>query len=135
MSKKPPKKSSGGGVGYCRPPKAHQFKPGKSGNPRGRPKGVPTLQEAMAREATKLVKVKQGDEIVKVPKLVALARRGYAKALEGDLAATRIVFQLAAGPDTSEASNQKESFALPDDDAIRRMIERFDHLNTPQGDE
>jgi len=26
-------------VGYCRPPKATQFVPGKSGNPRGRPKG------------------------------------------------------------------------------------------------
>ena len=60
MSKKPPKKSSGDGVGYCRPPKAHRFKPGQSGNPKGRPKGVPTLQEAITREAAKLVKVKQG---------------------------------------------------------------------------
>ena len=26
-------------VGYGKPPKAHRFKPGRSGNPRGRPKG------------------------------------------------------------------------------------------------
>ena len=135
MPKKPPKKPSGDGGGYCRPPKAHRFRPGQSGNPRGRPRGVPTLQEAMTREAAKLVKVKQGDEIIKVPKIVALARRVFAKALEGDLAATRIVFQLSAEPGTSEASTQKEAFVIPGDAAIRRMIARFDHLNTPQGDE
>ena len=29
-----------GDVGYRRPPRNHQFKPGQSGNPRGRPKGA-----------------------------------------------------------------------------------------------
>lgn len=27
-------------VGYCRPPREHQWKPGQSGNPKGRPKGT-----------------------------------------------------------------------------------------------
>jgi hypothetical protein len=43
-------------IGYGRPPKGTRFQPGKSGNPRGRPKGVKSigrlLEEALARRVT-----------------------------------------------------------------------------------
>ena len=32
--------NSGYRVGYCRPPREYQWRPGQSGNPRGRPKGA-----------------------------------------------------------------------------------------------
>ena len=38
------------GVGYKRPPKSGQFKPGKSGNPRGRPKGGSVNRDFMILE-------------------------------------------------------------------------------------
>lgn len=133
MSEKPIKAPPKDAVGYGRPPKQHQFKPGQSGNPKGRPKGAPTLQEIMAKEATKHVKIKQGENIVTVSKMEALARRVFSKALEGDLAAARVIFQLAAEPEAAANAGSEEPFALPSDDTIKRMLKRFDHLNSSGG--
>lgn len=88
MTKKPKNAqspSSPNSVGYCRPPVAHRFQPGVSGNPAGRPKGSPSIQELIEREARRLVKIKSGHDIVSLPKQEALVRKLYAKALEGDL--------------------------------------------------
>jgi hypothetical protein len=39
-------------VGYCRPPEQSRFKPGQSGNPRGRPKGPRSIDQVL-RQALK----------------------------------------------------------------------------------
>ena len=90
MSREPdqPRRPSGDyAVGYCRPPKEHQFRSGESGNPRGRPEGAPTLEDLFAREARRLVKLKRGDEIIHITKLEALVRKVFQKGLDGDLGA------------------------------------------------
>lgn len=55
----PHNNDNGEEVGYCRPPKQHQFKPGQSGNPKGRPKEprYSSAEEALARVAHEKHKV------------------------------------------------------------------------------
>jgi hypothetical protein len=57
--------SRGGGrngykVGYCKPPTHGQFRPGQSGNPAGRRKGLRNLMTDVKRMLATTVKVKEG---------------------------------------------------------------------------
>jgi hypothetical protein len=71
MSKRTPPTSTGDGkkgdgkngyeVGYRKPPAHCQFRPGQSGNPAGRRKGVPNLATDVKRTLGTSVKVKEGD--------------------------------------------------------------------------
>jgi hypothetical protein len=86
-------------VGPGCPPKEHQFKPGESGNPKGRkrkpPSLAPDLKAALEQALNKPVTLKQGDK----ERLVTMATAGieqlvalYAK---GDRHARRDLFWLA----------------------------------------
>jgi hypothetical protein len=53
-------------VGYGRPPKGHRFRPGQSGNPRGRPKGTHNVSSSLRKVASQKVRVngKNGSELI-----------------------------------------------------------------------
>jgi hypothetical protein len=54
-------KESGDRVGYGKPPQRTQFKPGNSGNPRGRPKGTKNLKTDLMEELGEKILVHEGD--------------------------------------------------------------------------
>jgi hypothetical protein len=93
-------------VGYCRPPRETQFKPGNRANPRGRPRGVKNTA-TMAREALEravLVTHKGAERKMTVREL---AHRKLAdKAAMGDQKALAFLLTLAGeyqAPDSSAA--------------------------------
>jgi Family of unknown function (DUF5681) len=93
MSSNKPKKAPTGdyAVGYARPPKETQFQPERSGNPAGRPRGRPSLDELFLEEAARIVKVKVGDKIEHVDRDRALLCKLFDMALLGKVPAIQLV--------------------------------------------
>jgi len=85
-----------GAVGYGRPPVNRQFKPGQSGNPRGRPKGSKNLATTFAEVLSRRIKVRdKNGKIRMLTKLEAIIESISNKALGGDANAFAKVIQLA----------------------------------------
>src|ERR1700722_12712585 len=71
-------------VGYKHPPKEHQFRPGQSGNPAGRPKGARSFGADMRDELAELIPYGHGDQKVLITKQRALVKNLIEDALAGD---------------------------------------------------
>ena len=74
-------------VGYGKPPVAGRFKPGQSGNPRGRKKGALDTKTYYEQAASAKVSVKVGNREVRMTKIEAAIHQTINKAAKGDLRA------------------------------------------------
>ena len=83
-------------VGYGKPPKSGQFKHGKSGNPKGRPRGSLKLATDLAAELNEQITVREDGKPRRVSKQRALIKSLMAKALQGDIRANAAVLALYA---------------------------------------
>jgi Family of unknown function (DUF5681) len=83
-------------VGYRKPPKATRFKPGQSGNPKGRLKGSPNLASDLSAELGEQITVREGGQARYISKQRALIKSLMAKALQGDVRATTALLALYA---------------------------------------
>lgn len=81
------RKHPGGGhtIGYGRPPQHTRFKPGQSGNPRGRPRQKGPVTIDIAALDLELVTVMLRGKPKRVPVREAMLRSTLAKAAKGDL--------------------------------------------------
>jgi Family of unknown function (DUF5681) len=93
-------------VGYGRPPKATQFKRGRSGNPKGRPKGSRTLATDLAAELGEPITVREEGRHRRVSKQRALIKSLMAKSLQGDVRAAAALLSLYARVITETPEDQ-----------------------------
>jgi uncharacterized protein DUF5681 len=109
-------------VGYCRPPLHTRFKPGQSGNPRGRPKGTANLKTDLGEELSERIRVREGERNLKVSKQRAMLKALVAKALKGDARAATVILNLVSKLFEPEAVAEQAPTLTADDQAI---LERF----------
>ena len=83
----PARRGNGSGdyeVGYGRPPKGRQFKPGQSGNPKGRPKGAENESTILRDILNRKITIGEGGRTKQVSVLKALLLKFTENALKGD---------------------------------------------------
>lgn len=72
-------------IGYRRPPVNNQFKKGKSGNPRGRPKGSKNFLTLLEQELDQTIIVNENGKKKSITRMQAMVKRMVADALQGNL--------------------------------------------------
>jgi len=106
-------------VGYGKPPVASRFRPGQSGNPKGRPRGAknkrPGLHEERMKdiildEAYRGITVRDGDRNVTIPMAQAVIRSLAVNAAKGQHRAQRLFAELLAATETSRKRLHDEYF-------------------------
>lgn len=83
-------------VGYGRPPVASQFQPGKSGNPKGRPKAAKDLNTLARELLTAKVPVRTGSGQKRMHRIEAVLHKAFELALKGNPRALTQILNLYA---------------------------------------
>lgn len=83
-----------GQVGYRKPPRHSQFKPGQSGNPRGRPRGTRGVKTDLAAELSSVWTTSINGREIKGTKQRLMFRTLTARAATGDVKAAAVLLPL-----------------------------------------
>ena len=103
-------------VGYARPPKATRFQAGRSGNPRGRPRGVKNFATLFTEELARSVTLTENGRRRRMAKREALIKQTINKALSNDPKAAALVFDQIRRLDSEPAG-------APASDLLKRQDE------------
>jgi hypothetical protein len=114
-------------VGRGHPPKHTQFPKGKSGNPKGRPKGSKNLSTLLREAADDQVFATIDGEARKISKLQATTMQLATKAASGDQAAMKQFLEWMDEIEARAAAARPSQFPLTEADieVIRETYERM----------
>ena len=106
--------SAGQAVGYGKPPAHSRFKPGESGNRRGRPKGSQSIDTIWRSLMARKVTINEGNGHRRVSLVEAILLASSQRAIKGDTRAARMILELG----------RRVAEALPEDASPTPELDR-----------
>lgn len=118
MASRKRRKAAEPSVGYGRPPKATQFKKGKSGNPKGRPKGSRTVGAVLQDILQQKIAVTENGKTRRLPALEVMLRRLANDAMRNEPTALKLMLSLYDRYGESPEAGLRLDEVLAEDKAI-----------------
>lgn len=120
-------------IGYGKPPKENQFPKGKSGNPKGRPKGSRNTYKMLEELLSQKVPVIQDGKTIRISKKKAILLQAVNPAVKGDPKAITTILPHMIEADARAETMEKTKDASSQTD--KKIIEQFLKDRTGNGQE
>jgi hypothetical protein len=115
-------------VGYGRPPQEHQFRPGQSGNPRGRRKGLKNEATILRELLNRKIDIRQGGTVRKITVLEAILLRFTEDALKGNIKTAGFLFNRYAASQ-GDVPARNDTITDEDRQVLETFVRQFDNQN------
>jgi len=135
MTKRPDSKATDYEVGYRRPPKANQFQPGTSGNPRGRRKGSRPIGAVLQSILSQKLTVAERGRTRRVTRLEIMLLQLANDAARGDARAMKLLLELNDRyGDSPEAAIKLVDVLAEDREILEQYLKRPDSQQPSSSD-